>query len=351
MDIILPILKLQLNFFSPVLIGFIGGLLTGTIGIGGSIFVTPALMACGIPPLASVACQVNSTVGVALAGFLKYRRNHDVDMKLGWILVIGGVIGAYGGVKFLDLLPSASAVNLFIKAGYIMISFLMGTLFLSQSLKHIKRLRHQNPSMTPAPPPWVRKLPWLTSFRRTRVEISGVLLVIIGILGGFITATLGMGNGIFMMPVLTYIIGRTSPVVYGTTLFATVASATAATLGHALETQSIDLILVGLLVSGGVLGNRLGVRLGYLVPRAYLGFIGSLFIYAIGAKFAYALISPAFKLDLASVIDDIPPFMAQLNFFAQKFPYYHALSGIVMVVGIAFIVESMIKKSRKIFIH
>lgn len=352
MNVVLPILQLELNLFFPLLVGFIGGLLTGVIGIGGSIFVTPALMACGIPPLAAVSCQVNSTIGVALAGFLKYRRNLDVDMKLGWFLVLGGMIGAYVGVKFLDLLPHENDIDWFIKGGYITVSLLMGTLFLFQSIKSIKRLRHQQASFTPIPPKWVNRLPGAIYFRRTRVEMSGVLLILVGVLSGFITSTLGMGNGVFMMPVLTYLIGRTSPVVYGTTLFATVAAATVATLGHALETQSIDLVLVLFLVVGGILGNQLGVKLGYLVPRAYLGFVGSLFIYVIGGKFIYSLFQPQMMhWDLVTIVEAVPTLMMQLSSFAEKLPYYHAILGVAMVVIIALLVESMIKTSKQLFLH
>lgn len=352
MDVVLPILHLELNFIFPVLIGFIGGLLTGMIGIGGSIFVTPALMACGIPPLAAVACQVNSTIGVALAGFLKYRRNLDVDMKLGWLLVTGGMVGAYIGVKFLDFLPDKATIDCFIKAGYITVSSLMGTLFLFLSIKNIKRLKHQNPSLTPAPPRWVSQWPWSIHFRRTRVAISGVLLIVMGVLSGFITSTLGMGNGVFMMPVLTYFIGRTSPVIYGTTLFASVAATIVATMGHALETQSIDLVLVLFLVVGGIIGNQFGVRLGYLVPRAYLGFVGSIFIYVIGGKFIYTLINPqAMVLNLATASNDIPQLMVQLSALAKDFPYVHAILGVAMVIIIALFVESMIKTSKQLFFH
>ncbi len=352
MNIVLPVLHLELNLFLPVLIGFIGGLLTGVIGIGGSVFVTPALIACGIPPLSAVACQVNSTIGVALAGFLKYRRNMDVDIKLGWFLVIGGVIGAYLGVKFLDLLPHKSNIDGFIKGGYIAVSFLMGTLFLSQSIKNIKRLKHPDSSLTPKPPSWVSRMPWPVYFRRTRVEMSGALLIITGILTGFITATLGMGNGVFMMPVLTYLIGRTSPVVYGTTLFSALSTTTVATLGHALETQAIDLVLVLFLVLSGIFGNQLGVKLGYRIPRAYLGFMGSLFIYMIGLKFIYSLFKPELVMwDWVKFVEEIPPIMNVLTTFAQEFAYYHALFGIFMVIFIALAVESVIKKSSQWFTH
>jgi uncharacterized protein len=351
MTIVLPILHLEFNLFYPLLIGFIGGLLTGVVGIGGGIFVTPALIASGVPPLAAVACQVNSTVGVALTGFLRYRRNHDVDMRLGWLLVVGGVSGAYAGVKFLDIMPTKQAIDQFINFGYITITFLMGTLFLKQSLKNIKRLKSENPPKTPAPPAWVNKLPWPTHFRRTRVEMSGALLIGVGMFGGFITATLGMGNGVFLMPMLTYLIGRTSPVVYGTTLFCTVATTIASTLGHSLETQSIDLVLVMLLVLGGIFGNQLGVRLSYLLPRAYLGFAGALLIYLIGLKFLLGNFQFVLNFQLTQLADHLPPFMEKLQLFAQSFPYEHALLGIAMVIFMALFIESMIKTSKQLFFH
>jgi uncharacterized membrane protein YfcA len=158
----------------------------------------------------------------------------------------------------------------------------MSFVLFRQSLKTLAHYRSATKVIQT--PTWTRFIGLKIYFTRTRVELSILFPLLVGIINGALTSSLGVGNGIFMMPAISYLIGRTSPVVYGTTLLAGVGMSIVTTFMYAVGTQSVDLFLVLILLGGGIIGSQMGVRFGYSLPRPYIGIIGALVILGICLK-------------------------------------------------------------------
>ncbi len=77
-----------------VLLGFIGGVLSGFIGSGGAFFMTPGMMNLGVPGAIAVASNITHKFGKAMIGQKKHGEMGHVDKKLAVFMLItaaGGI--------------------------------------------------------------------------------------------------------------------------------------------------------------------------------------------------------------------------------------------------------------------
>ena len=87
-----PVQFVDLNaatVFLLVLIGFIGGMVSGFIGSGGAFVLTPAMMSLGAPAIVAVASNICHKFPKALVGAAKRHKYGQVDVKLGVVLGVG----------------------------------------------------------------------------------------------------------------------------------------------------------------------------------------------------------------------------------------------------------------------
>jgi uncharacterized protein len=339
-ELTLPIAGVTLNIFLILSLGWMGGFLSGMLGIGGGVIITPALMVLGVPPIVAVASQVNHSIGTNLTGLLNYRRNNDVDFKLGAILLIGGIVGAIVGVFLLRWLNVHGQAVSIITISYIVVLTAMSFLLFRQSLKTLAHYKSAVKAIHT--PTWTRFIGLKIYFTRTRVELSVMLPLLVGLVNGALTSSLGVGNGIFMMPAISYLIGRTSPVVYGTTLLAGVGISIITTLMYAVGSQSVDLFLVLILLGGGIIGSQMGVRFGYALPRPYIGILGALVILGICLRISWTMntgkgLERAFN-SLGIPICS-PSSLSCILEFSQNFPVMSAFAGVLGAIFLSIFLE------------
>lgn len=338
-ELFLPVAGITVNPFLIWALGLVGGFLSGMLGVGGGVIITPTLILMGVPPLIAVASQVNHAIGTCFVGFLQYRRNDDVDASLGSFLLAGGFFGAITGVLFLTWLHEHGHAKWILSIGYIVLLGIMGSLLMQHSLKALIRYKRHIPAVS-KPPHWVKGVPFKKYFKRTKVELSATLPFLTGMINGLLTGTMGTGNGVFMMPAITYLIGRTSPVVYGTTLLAGLAITITVTIMFALNNHFIDLTLVFLLLSGGVIGSQFGVRFGYKIPRPYLGITGSFLILVVGLRFCWFLLGSLSKVTTPLKTSS----SSSISIFSEYLSYLYdspILTATVGVLGVLFVSASV----------
>jgi uncharacterized membrane protein YfcA len=97
-----PRSKLFISALVPGGIGFLGGLLASILGIGGGFFLVPAMIyLLGMPTLlvaGTALFQVIFATGVST--FMHAAVNQNVDLVLGFVIIVGSVLGAQIGVIF-----------------------------------------------------------------------------------------------------------------------------------------------------------------------------------------------------------------------------------------------------------
>ena len=91
MDIYLPIAEVSLDIFVLLGLGAAVGFLSGVFGVGGGFLLTPLLIFIGVPPTVAVASSANQLVGASVSGVLAHWRRGNVDFKMGYVLLVGGL--------------------------------------------------------------------------------------------------------------------------------------------------------------------------------------------------------------------------------------------------------------------
>jgi len=298
MQIYLPIAETSINIF--VLLGMGGGVgfLSGLFGVGGGFLMTPLLIFVGIPPTVAVATEANQIVASSVSGVLAHWRRGNVDFKMGFMLLIGGVIGSTFGVWLFSILRTLGQIDLVIQLSYVLFLGTIGGLMFVESTRsmlntkrQVKKKRHSHT--------WMHGLPLKMRFRRSRLYISGILPVGIGVLVGILAAIMGVGGGFVMVPAMIYLLGMPTSVVVGTSLFQIIFVTANATFLQASMNQTVDVMLALILLVGGVIGAQFGARAGGKLRGEQLRVLLAVMVLGVCAKMAFDLV--AVPTDLFSI--------------------------------------------------
>ncbi|NNU78907.1 sulfite exporter TauE/SafE family protein [Halovulum dunhuangense] len=292
MQIYLPIAEVSVNAFLLLGLGGMVGVMSGMFGVGGGFILTPLLFFIGIPPAVAVATQANQIVASSFSGVLAHFQRRTVDLKMGTVLLVGGLLGSAIGVRIFTWMKALGQVELFVTLCYVVLLGTVGTLMFFESLNAIRRARE--PLAKPRPRKhhsWVHGLPFKMRFRQSQLYISAIPVLLIGATVGVLAAVMGVGGGFIMIPAMIYILGMPTKVVIGTSLFQIIFVTGFTTLLHALETQTVDAILALLLIIGGVIGAQIGTRLGMRLRAEQLRILLAILVLVVCAKLAYDLIA------------------------------------------------------------
>jgi uncharacterized membrane protein YfcA len=292
MQIYLPIAELSVNIFLFLGMGAGVGFLSGLFGVGGGFLMTPLLIFAGIPPAVAVATEANQIVASSVSGALAHWRRGNVDIKIGVVLLIGGFIGSTLGVWVFGLLRGLGQIDLVIRLSYVVFLGIIGALMLVESLRAISRQRkpggkrrklHQHN--------WLHGLPFKMRFRRSKLYISALLPLGIGVLVGILAAIMGVGGGFIMVPAMIYLLGMPTAMVVGTSLFQIIFVTANVTFLQAWQNQTVDIFLALLLLTGGVIGAQFGSRAGAKLPGEQLRSMLALIVLGVCARLAYELLA------------------------------------------------------------
>jgi len=272
MDIYLPIANLSVNALIIVLLGGGVGLLSGMFGVGGGFLTTPLLIVYGIPPTVAAASAASQVTGASVSGVFAHFRRGGVDTKMGGVLVAGGLVGSIFGGWLFRLLQASGYIDTVIAIVYVLMLGSIGSLMAHESWTAISASR------TGAPPrprkrrhhPLVAALPLRTRFYRSGLYISPLAPLLLGFFVGILTILLGIGGGFILVPAMLYLLGMTTQVVVGTSLFQTLFVTAMATMVHATTTKAVDIVLAALLLLGSVAGAQVGARFAAKARPEYL---------------------------------------------------------------------------------
>ena len=293
MTIYLPIAEVSVNLFLLLGLGGIVGFLSGMFGVGGGFLMTPLLMMIGIPPAVAVATEANQIVASSASGALAQYRRGNVDVKMGLVLLLGGIIGSVVGVQIVKLLREIGQVDLVIKLTYVAMLSIIGSLMFIESLNAIRKRKagKAGPAKKPGQHNWIHKLPFRTRFRRSKLYISVIPPILVGVLVGLLAAIMGVGGGFIMVPAMIYLLRMPTGVVVGTSLFQIGFVTMATTILNAVQNQTVDVILALILMASAVIGAQLGARVGSKLPGEQLRILLALMVLAMCAKLAWGLIA------------------------------------------------------------
>ncbi len=290
MQIYLPIAEVSVNAFLLLGLGGIVGVLSGMFGVGGGFLMTPLLFFIGIPPAVAVATEANQIVASSFSGVLAHFKRKTVDLRMGLVLLIGGLIGAALGVQVFNMLRAIGQVDLLVKLCYVVFLGVIGGLMFYESLRAILRTRKSGAAAKRRKHNWIHALPFKVKFRTSGLYISVIPPILVGVVVGVLAAIMGVGGGFIMVPAMIYLLGMPTKVVVGTSLFQIIFVTAFTTLMHATTNFTVDMMLAVLLLVGGVVGAQIGTQIGVRMKAEQLRILLAIMVLAVCGKLALELL-------------------------------------------------------------
>ncbi|MDU1690327.1 MAG: sulfite exporter TauE/SafE family protein [Bradyrhizobium sp.] len=292
MQIYLPIADIPVNIFLLLAMGAAVGFVSGMFGIGGAFLMTPLLIFVGITPAVAVASVSSHIAASSFSGALSYWRRRAIDPSLALVLMIGGTLGTALGVSTFTLLRSLGQLDLMIALSYVALLTSVGGVMFWEGLRAIMRARQGAlPTVRrPGSHVWIHGLPLKMRFKRSKIYVSVIPVIGIGLLIGFLGAVMGIGGGFILVPLLIYILRVPTSTVIGTSMVLTLATMMIATMLHAVSNHLVDAVLALILMVGGVTGAQFGARAGQMIRGEQLRLLLGLLILAVGIRFAVELV-------------------------------------------------------------
>jgi uncharacterized protein len=291
-DIYLPVAGLSVNALVILALGGVVGLLTGMVGVGGGFLTTPILIFYGIPPAVAVASATTQITGTSVSGVLAYRRRKGVDYQMGALLVFGGTLGAVAGGGLFRLLQETGQIDTVIALLYVILLSWIGLLMAKEAataLDIIKPTERQERKRHRRHNPFIAALPMRWRFYRSGLYISPLAPIGLGAFSGMLTVLLGVGGGFLVVPAMIYLLGMSTAVVVGTSLFMILFVTAATTLIHATTTQSVDIVLAVLLLLGSVVGAQYGARFAQKAKPELLRMFLAIIVLGVALRMALGL--------------------------------------------------------------
>ena len=286
MSIYLPIAEMNVNILLIVSLGIMVGGLTGLFGVGGGFLMTPLLIFLGIPPTVAVGTEAPHVLASSFSGAIAHWRKKNVDIKMGIFLLCGGIAGSIVGVNLFKILREFGQIDVIIQFLFLIFLGLIGFSMLFESTRTtIKKYRTTSLIRTKLHQhSWIHGLPLKMRFHRSKLYISTIPPIIIGFIVGVLSAMMGVGGGFIMIPAMVYILGMSTNVVVGTSLFQIIFVTANSTFFQSYLNQTVDIVLASLMILGGVVGAQVGARLGSTFKAEYLRGVLAILVLAVCIK-------------------------------------------------------------------
>jgi uncharacterized protein len=260
-QIYLPIAEMAISVETLLAVSATAGFLSAIFGVGGGFLATPLLIFLGIPPPVAVGTQCMQLLSSSLTGVLGHLSKGNVDMKIGSVMMCGGVLGALVGTVIFRVLENIGQIDFGIAILYILLLVITGVLMMAESLSSLifRRATVAAVFNEHRVSDFIARLPYKMRFARSKLYISALVPAGIGFAGGILTSLLGLGGGFIMVPAMIYILGMPGLLVTGTSLFQIIFMAIFSTILHAMANHTVDIMLGIVLIAGSVVGAQVGV--------------------------------------------------------------------------------------------
>ncbi|MEM4565745.1 MAG: sulfite exporter TauE/SafE family protein [Archaeoglobaceae archaeon] len=268
-----------------IFIGFIAGLVTGCIGVGGGFIITPALMSVGVKGILAVGTDQFHIFTKSIMGTVVHKKLGNVCVALALAFVVGTVTGATVGGTINRAIYYSNPImsDIFINIIYVLILGFLGFFALSDYIRLKKRAAsfdggkvetQLNGGATAGMTKLAVRvqsinLPPMVSFDHDLGgrKVSAWFVVFFGFIVGLVSAIMGVGGGFLTFPIFIYVLGVSSFTTVGTDIFQIII-----TTGYSSIVQyAIYGFVFYTLAMGLLLGSLIGIQIGSLVTRVVKG--------------------------------------------------------------------------------
>jgi uncharacterized membrane protein YfcA len=270
-----------------------------------------------------------------------YKRKQDVDFHLASYILLGGGLGA--ACEWFILMrmgESADNASRMFAIVYAVVLVVLGLIVLIQSIKAWRDESGKKYAYGVMMRRWMLYLPFHKIFIRSRTEMSVTIPIFVGFVTGVLVSSLGGGENLLMAPVITYLIGRVSSVVNGTTALAGCAVTGMVAVIYACSNYCCDIEFIMILFAGATLGSWLGVRLSYNIRRYYVNMLASIAIFLMASRQIFKLMSNSLT---PSMLKKVSTSGSVLSDLAHDMPLLYTFMCIFLVTITALIAEKILQ--------
>ena len=255
---------------SLVALGLLVGTVSAMVGVGGGVFVVPALiLVYGLQSQQAVGTSLGMTVFTAIFGSIAYMRQGRIDWRVG--LLAAGIsipaasLGAYSS-KFLSSSLLGAILGGLIAA--LALRMVLSSLGPGDKVRGAFRITQPRASRGNLTRPWSRTLVDSsgTTFRYDVHFLRGIAPIFAG---GYAAGLLGVGGGILIVPVYSEIMGMPIHVAVATTLLSMIFTSISGVTVH-LNLGNIFVDYVAALALGIFFGSQLGASFARRLHRRTL---------------------------------------------------------------------------------
>lgn len=248
------------KFFSLILVGLVGGLLSGFIGSGGAFVLTPAMMSLGAPGAIAVASNMCHKFPKAMVGAIKRYKYGQVDIKLGLVMAVSAIVGVQIGIQIQKAILNAwgnAGSNLYVSVVFVVVLVIVGAYVLKDAFSLSKKTeKEQNEVPKLALRLQKLNIPPMMHFKTAGITISAWITLPIGLATGMLAATIAVG-GFIGVPGMIYALGATAIVASATELVVAFIMGTYGSIQWAMS-GLVDIRMTLLILSASLIGVQLG---------------------------------------------------------------------------------------------
>ena len=247
-------------------LGFVVGLLSGLLGIGGGWLITPSLNAFGLPMTSAVATGLAQMSGTSLLALNRHRKHGNVDFKLGSIIGVSMILSVNIGKSILLYLEKSGYAGLLTRGLYITllstISFAMFRELLQKKEKSFFLTFFFS---------FLKKGP-IVNLPRFKTEAHLLLLVFLGAFAGLLSGIMGVGGGFILVPAITFLLGLPTLAAVATSLVCVFFSGASGSYFYTLAGK-VHWKIALIIIAGSFFGSLIGVSSTKYIKERSLRFL------------------------------------------------------------------------------
>ncbi len=323
------------NALQVVVLGFIGGVLSGFIGSGGAFFMTPGMMNLGVPGVIAVGTNITHKFGKALVGSRRHGEMGHVDKKLGLFMLITAFVGVKIAVWLNETMfrmggdghggSSSAAGDLYISAIFVFVLSIVSILILRDALR--SGVEGEGPSTKLAELFSKVTIGPMITFKTADVTLSFWIVAVAGLLTGYLAGTIGVG-GFIGVPAMIYVFGVPTAVAAGTELFLAMFLGAWGAINYAMG-GFVDLRLVFLLYLGSLSGIHIGAYGTKVCKERMIRLVTSVIILL--CVFSRAMNIPVYlhsleMIDMSAESDQLFAFLSKMLLF------FGGIAGVLVIL-------------------
>jgi uncharacterized membrane protein YfcA len=339
--VLMPIAGIKIFWPGLIILGIGVGIIGGFFGMGGAWMVTPGLNILGFPMAFAIGTDIAHMAGKSLISTMRHGKFGNVDYKLGFIMLVGTIVGFEIGAQMVMWLERIGQVDKWVRYLYLVLLTLIAWMVFADVAKKKRKDRAalaagKEVDKLSTGIEWHKtlhkiKIPPMVHFKEAQIYCSAWLPIFVSFLTGWLAGILGIGGGLIRMPALIYFVGCPTHVAVGTDLFEVMISGLYGTGTYTYKGRT-ELVAAMIMLCGAAVGAQVGT-----VATKYIKG------YGIRIAFGLCVIGCEFSIILKMLAKAIPSYGTTFDISATVL-----ILGLVSAMSIYIFVRMVAGAKREV---